>query len=773
MRRSRGNPVTTFTLLVLMASICVVFQTNHPDAMASQPLIEAKNVKSAPDGLTASDWSSIRAAFEANRHAAFAVEGGYQSRNTSQSWRTKFDGRGFETTPKSDEWSWGLELVGFGRAGDERSLTAPISVEADNNRVLYQWSAELTEWFVNDRRGLEHGFTVYARPVGGVESVARKCEKIISNHLDDPLRLTIAVRGGLSPRVSANGQDVSFVDGTGIEVVNYNGLTVYDADGQEIPACFETIAEGLRLSVYDENARYPITIDPIAQQAYLKASNSGADDEFGYSVSVSGDTVVVGALLESSDANGDPTDNSAADSGAVYVFVRNGTTWVQQAYLKASNAQARDSFGSAVSIWGDTLVIGAPGEDSNATGTNGDQSNNNADGSGAAYVFVRNGTVWSQQAYLKASNSGQFDRFGSSVAARNGRVLVGAPGEDSASTGVNGGQANNDGPGSGAAYVFRRNGDVWSQEAYLKASNTGTFDWFGTAVAMASGNTVVVGACTEDSSSTGVNGDQANDDAIAAGAAYVFVRNGTTWSQQAYLKASNTDEGDEFGRSVAANGDTIVVGADREASNATGVDGNQDNNSTPLAGAAYVFTRGGTNWSQQAYLKASNTNVSDFFGVSVAVSGDTVVVGATEEDSDADSSGAAYVFVRDETTWSQQSFLKASNPEGGDYFGHSVAVNGGTMAVGARWEDNYAAGVDCNDAGGGVIGPGMDSGAVYIFETVVDSDGDGVPDAIDVCPDTSAELPVDENGQPLYDCNGDCAYDGLDLQCLVDALLVQ
>ena len=172
-----------------------------------------------------------------------------------------------------------------------------------------------------------------------------------------------------------------------------------------------------------------------------------------------------------------------------------------------------------------------------------------------------------------------------------------------------------------------RSGTNWIQQAYLKASNTGTGDLFGYSVAV-SGDTVVVGAVQESSNATGVNGNQSDNSALNSGAAYVFVRSGTNWSQQAYLKASNTGAGDTFGCSVAVSGDTVVVGAPNEDSNATGVNGNQSNNSATDSGAAYVFVRSGTNWTQQAYLKASNTGTDDNFGVSAAVSGDTVVVGA-------------------------------------------------------------------------------------------------------------------------------------------------
>jgi hypothetical protein len=198
-----------------------------------------------------------------------------------------------------------------------------------------------------------------------------------------------------------------------------------------------------------------------------------------------------------------------------------------------------------------------------------------------------------QQSYLKASNTDLGDNFGKDVAISGDTLVVGAPFEASAATGVNGNQADNSGH-AGAAYVFVRSGTVWTQQAYLKASNTGqgpSGDRFGTSVAI-DGDTIVVGAYQEDSAATGVNGNQADNTAGQAGAAYVFVRSGTVWTQQAYLKASNTGANDSFGFSVAISGDTVVVGAIGEASNAMGVNGDQTNNSAP-SGAAYVFVRTG------------------------------------------------------------------------------------------------------------------------------------------------------------------------------------
>ena len=220
---------------------------------------------------------------------------------------------------------------------------------------------------------------------------------------------------------------------------------------------------------------------------------------------------------------------------------------------------------------------------------NGDQSNNRADNSGAAYVFVRSGISWSQQAYLKASNTDGADQFGLQVAISGDTVVVGASRERSDADGVNGDESNNSILSSGAAYVFVRSGNTWTQQAYLKASNSGGSDFFGEALAI-SGDTIVVGAAGESSAAEGVDGDESDNSEFLTGAAYVFQRSGNTWSQQAYLKASNSGEGDVFGTSVAISGDTIVAGAASEDSAATGINGNQNDNSVVRSGAVYIFS---------------------------------------------------------------------------------------------------------------------------------------------------------------------------------------
>lgn len=168
----------------------------------------------------AEDRAGLLAAFDEARHALAEADGGHIGLNPGQRWRTHFDGRGFATEPDSCDWTWGLELVGYGWTDAPRGVTQPVEVLADGQRLAYRWDELLTEWFVNDRRGLEHGFTLSERPA----------------EASGALSLTLAVRGGLLPVVSASGRDIGFVDGRGITALTYAGLTVLDADGHALPA---------------------------------------------------------------------------------------------------------------------------------------------------------------------------------------------------------------------------------------------------------------------------------------------------------------------------------------------------------------------------------------------------------------------------------------------------------------------------------------------------------------------------------------------------------
>lgn len=449
--------------------------------------------------------------------------------------------------------------------------------------------------------------------------------------------------------------------------------------------------------------------DSSAAIGYFKASNTGLNDTFGQAVAVSddGNTVAVGAWAEDSDPAISETDDNLADSGAVYIFTRVADDWQGPVLLKASNAGSDDHFGFSVALSsnGNTLAVGARNE---ASGVATDPTNNLATGAGAVYIFVRDANGdWTEEAYIKASNVEADDNFGWMVALSNdGNVLaVGAPGEDGEAVIVR---------DSGAAYTFTRNGTVWSQQDYVKASDAASGDSFGSALSLNAGGTLLaVGAPLED-------GTNSNN-----GAAYIFSFGGSVWNQTAVLRASNSGDTDNFGTSVAlsSSGTSLVVGAPFEDSDALG------NNENVLdSGAAYVFVDNGS-WVEQAMIKSATARAFDRFGISVAIgsiNGDIVVVGSDQEDGAATGvggdpqlntafdSGAAYVFTRDAGSWSQHAYLKSSNTGFTDHFGGAMAMSGDgqTLAIGAIGEDSDATGIG-GDQGDGVNS--SDSGAVYLY----------------------------------------------------------
>jgi hypothetical protein len=502
------------------------------------------------------------------------------------------------------------------------------------------------------------------------------------------------------------------------------------------------------------------SIAQVRQVAYLKASNPDTGDHFAcggslpghignaIAISADGSTVLVGAPHESSAArgiNGNAADNSVYASGAAYVFVRRGDAWAQQAYVKASNPGQSDLFGMnvALSADGNTMAVSAPWERSAATGVNGNQDDDSLPQAGAVYVFTRSGDSWQQQAYVKASNTGHRDadgdQFGFSVAlSGDGNTMaVGAATEDSATTGIGGDQTNDAAASAGAVYVFARTGSTWAQQAYVKGSNTEAGDLFGYDVSLSDdGNTLVAAGYDEDGPGRGVNVDEGNG-GNGSGAIYVFNRTGANWRQNAYLKGSRSEGNDALGFSVAisADGGTIVAGAADEAClvggvNVEGCDKDKpEDASGGSAGAAYVWVRNGDTWTEEAFLKASNPDLQDWFAVNLAVSGDgnTVLVGAPMEDSrgrgvnngeqqddSATESGAAYLFTRSGTTWSQQAYIKADSAEEFDEFGISVAVSGDgrRLAIGARMEGGGVAGINGNQNDNSM----PEAGAVYVWE---------------------------------------------------------
>lgn len=474
-----------------------------------------------------------------------------------------------------------------------------------------------------------------------------------------------------------------------------------------------------------------IVIAP-SSETFVKASNPNVYELFGAALALSADgtTLAIGAVHEDSAAagvGGDQADNSLNNAGAVYVFTRAsaGATWALQAYVKASNPGAGDNFGFslALSADGNTLAVGSVGENSNATGINGNQANETGLASGAVYVFTRTGTTWTQQAYVKTPILTMHAWFGYSLAlsADGNTLAVGASREDSNATGVGGDGNNSLEIDSGAVYVYTRAGTTWSHQAFIKASNTESANHFGFRLTLsADGNTLAVSAPAECSTATGIGGNQASTSAgVDSGAVYVFTRAGVTWAQQAYVKASNTGAGDEFGSCVALSADasTLVVGAPLEDSGAVGVGGNQLDNFAPDRGAAYVFTRTGTTWTQQAYVKSPDVIHYRHFGMSCGLSanGTTLAVGAPSGFATVGVPypGAAYLYTRAGTTWSLQAPVLASVGDPFDNYGVALALasDGKTLVVGADGEDSAATGVGGNQADNSM----SYSGAVYVY----------------------------------------------------------
>lgn len=628
--------------------------------------------------------------------------------NEGHGLRARVDGGGFSITlGDSDQSSfsqWRTVALGYGQ---QPAAIGAGEIAGEGSRLEIRRPV-VTEWLVNRPEGLEHGYTITTRP-GGHEA-------------GGPLRVWVDVATSDDLVMADDGQGLLLVKDSEGREWRYEKLKVWDADGRPLRAAILPREGGFAIEVEEASARYPVVIDPLfARSDYLKASNTGTGDMFGFSVATDGVVAVIGAVLEDGAAtvvNG-ADDDTKSGSGAAYVFRLVNGTWVFEAYLKASNSGGLDEFGYSVDVDGDVIVVGARHEQGSGAGVNA-PADDLLDKSGAAYVFARSGGVWSQQAYLKPAVPGLQDLFGFAVGVSGELVIVGAYFEDGTSTGIN--QPVTEGAtNSGAAYIFRRvNGTDWQQEAYLKASNAGSPDNFGIDVAI-DGDLAIVGAPGERSDATGVNGNQANNSINNAGAAYLFRRTGGVWAQEAYLKASNPGESDQFGRAVDVEGGTVIVGVSNEDSSTTLINGPVDDASIN-SGAAYVFVNGLTGWEQKAFLKAPNADPGDGFGGEVALDGDFAVVSADLEESGTSEvdgtpddtvsqAGAVYVFRRTGDEWANQAYLKSSAPGIGQRFGFALAAADGIVLVGEPFENTNATGVNPIQTGSGA----SSSGAAHVF----------------------------------------------------------
>jgi len=375
--------------------------------------------------------------------------------------------------------------------------------------------------------------------------------------------------------------------------------------------------------------------DNFVEQAKILGNDSESNDFFGYSVALSKDTAVIGALRVD--------DEKGKDVGAAYVFIRSNNAWIQQAKLMAADGKAEDTFGGNVALSGDTVVVGVIRDDDKVKGED----------SGSAYVFIRTESNWNQQAKLTALDASAGDSFGYGIGLSGDTLVLSAPFDD------------DKGKDSGSVYVFTRTGDTWSQQAKIIAEDGSEGDVFGISIAI-SGDTILVGA------------DLNEEMGFNAGAAYVFTRSGGSWTQQAKLTANDGAAGDLFGVRVALEEDTALISARRDDDNIMGID----------SGSAYIFTRVGNTWDQQVKLNAPDGAKDDRFGRSVALSGDNALIGAMFQDEQGENSGSAYLFKRSGSTWSFNTQLMPKDGSKGDVFGWNVAFSNKTALISANRDND-------------------------------------------------------------------------------------
>ena len=596
----------------------------------------------------------------------------------------------------------GEMVLGSGRSGSAWSgalrwlnpaapESKPLPSKTAAGRVEYVHSGGVMEWYENRPEGLEHGFVVQR---GGT----------VSTPGESDIRLSLAV-AGLQSRGA--GEAVDFVEAASARpVFRYGKLKVWDSQGRELGSHLEATEAGADIVIAAAGAVYPLMVDPLitsleavltpeftgdgapqdrlansvvlvgdtalmgtpnddtaggidagsvyvftrtaglwTQQTRLTAADGAGGDFFGFSVSMSGESVLVGAY--SDDHPG------FVNAGSAYVFTRSGSAWSQEQKLVAVDGLASDQFGYSVSLSGETSVIGAPLDEPTGSAV--------GDNHGSAYTFTRSGGIWSLQQKLVAADALKGDNYGFNVAISGDTALMGAPTADVSSR-----------SNSGAVYAHVRSGTTWTQQRKFSPTDAAAEDRFGQAVAL-SGETALMGAFFDDH--TGVTN---------GGSAYVYLRSSTTWSQQAKLVSGDVGANDRLGTAVALEGNTAVLGAPDQA--------------LAEPGSAYVFTRSAGVWTQQQKLQAVDGASGERYGTSVALSGDTLLAGTPFQRSGAgEDAGSAYVYVLSSGTWTFQQKLSAGDGASSDVFGLSVAASGSSVLAGVPYDDT-AAGIDTGSA---------------------------------------------------------------------------
>ncbi len=614
-------------------------------------------------------------------------------------------------------WGMELRLENIGCGPTRSPIGATLDLKVEGNRASLIHSPQLTQWYQNGPAGVEHGFVVAVPPHGCAASLA-------GHQPTAPLDLQLQFAGDFAPVWSPFQQAVILRAAGGQTALVYSDLHAFDATGRPLAATMKLVGTSLWLQIEQYGAQYPITVDPLIGVPQQKLLPSVPYDPhyygFGISVALDGDTAVVSA-------RGD--NDAGTNAGAVYVFGRSGNQWSEQCKLIATDGWIQ-AFGSSVAISVDTILIGAPQDDDNgyhsgsayvyvrtgagwtfqdkllpsdgvsfdrfgtAVAIEGDTALVGADhaGIGAAYVFTRNGNSWTQQQKLAADDGEVDDFFGRSVALYADTAFIGAYGDD------------DNGEGSGSAYVFIRNSTAWDQQQKLTASDGASGDQFGIAVAIEAGTALIgadgkdtvyefafQGSWTEQAQITGADSspgdmfgsavDIDGDSMLVRapqhdlyGASYVFVRSGGNWLEQQKLTEAQIPTGYDVYSAVALDGDTALVGETMYYYY------------TP--GSASVYARSGSSWSEQTVLTASDRkNYLTAFGYSLALDADTLIVGAPGPVigiSGYYHTGLAYALVQNGTQWTEQAILEPNDLSYMKFVGIAVAVDGDTALVGAK-----------------------------------------------------------------------------------------
>jgi len=525
-------------------------------------------------------------------------------------------------------WRLRMYLESWGR-GEHQEPPGGARPRATEHRLDLDRGV-LTEWYVNDERGLEQGFTIARAPASATAG---------------PLRLVLALEGDFTVRVLDGGRDAVLTSPD--TALSYGGLVAWDATARELEARLVPAAGGIAIEVDDTDAVYPVTIDPwiATQTATLTATVPDPHDWFGWSVALDGDTALASAP-------GD--DDLDVDAGAAYVFTRAGSSWQLQEKLLAANASYYEQMGQEVALEGDTaallgsslfvgglrvLVFSRSGtswtqeaELSPATldlgfgftyglALSGDTIAVGSRwfdvGTLIAYetveVFARTGGAWAREAILFSPCSELNAGFGHSLSLEGDTLLVACGGEDVA------GEVD-----AGAFYVFTRSGTSWTEEARITAVEPEAGARFGGGVSL-HGDEALIAASLEDV------GDVAD-----AGAVYVFEGNGSAWTRQARITADDPGNMDGFGSPVVLDGDLALVGADG------------DDDMGHNAGAAYLLARGGAGWRLSTKVVSSDGWPRDAFGSAADLDGDALLVGALIDDhvnGTETNEGSAHVFA--------------------------------------------------------------------------------------------------------------------------------